>query len=279
MTATWRTAALLTVIVAAPAAQTPRFDAISIKHNTTDNGLSEFQMRPGGRLVVSGLSLRELVLRAYGTETIRSLQQIAGGPDWVRTDRFDVTAVTDRDVDGDQQSRQLQMLAMLRSALEDRFQLRVHTEQRPTDVYSLVLSSRDGTRGPGLHPSTVDCPVLVPGVPRTPDPVRWCGLRGPRNGVLVAQGVPMNDLANLLASFSVVGRPVTDRTGLVGGFDFQIPFDPSFVQGQPVATTPLPDSASHLFTALQEQLGLRLQSDKAPIPFVVIDRVERPSEN
>ncbi|HTM04547.1 MAG TPA: TIGR03435 family protein [Vicinamibacterales bacterium] len=272
------TAVLIAVMLAA-AAQTPSFDAVSIKRNVKNDGLSEFQMRPGGRLVVSGLSLRELILRAYGSDTIRTIQQVVGGDSWVGSERFDVTAATDEDLDSNPQSRQPRMLAMLRSMLADRFGLRVHTEQRPMDVYALVLSRGDRTIGPELHRSTIECPVQAPGAPRSADPVQWCGFRGPRNGVLMAQGVTMKQLSSLLAGFTVIARPVSDATGLSGAYDFQIPFDPSFAQTSGAGASTASDATSNLFRALEEQLGLRLRGEKAPMPFVVLDHADQPSEN
>src|SRR5207237_714110 len=136
--------------------------------------------------------------------------------------------------------------------------------------------NKDGKLGPDLRQSTIDCPVFIPGAPRPPpDPVRWCGFRGPRDSILTAQGVTMKDLATMFAGFLSVGRPVLDRTGLDGRFDFHIPFEPGFVagpnRGSPLVPNPAADSGPNFFTAIQEQLGLKLQSEKAPIEFVVID--------
>jgi len=266
------------------AAQAPAFDVASIKANTSNDGIQELQMRPGGRLVITGMPLRDLIGRAYGLDFVQTSRQVVGGPGWAGTARFDILATTDSDVDSDPQARPLRMLAMLRTLLEDRFNLKVHAETRETDVYALVVSNKEGKIGSELRRSTIDCPVFIPGAPRPPpDPVRWCGFRGPRNGAMTAQGVTMKELAARLAGFLTVGRPVFDRTALVGRFDFQMPFEPAFVfgpnPGAPLVPSPGADSGPNLFTAIQEQLGLKLESERAPIEYVVIDHAERPTEN
>jgi uncharacterized protein (TIGR03435 family) len=101
--------------------------------------------------------------------------------------------------------------------------------------------------------------------------------------MLTAQGVTMKELATMLADFLTVGRYVSDRTALAGKFDFQMPFEPGLVFGRnpgaPLVPNPGADSGPNIFTAIQEQLGLKLQSEKAPIEFVVIDHAEHPTEN
>ena len=274
-------AALATLLAQAPA---PAYDVASIRRNTASNGIQELQMRPGGRLVIVGMPLDDLVRRAYGFEDIQTTRQVVGGAAWTNADAFDIQAATDADVDSDPQARPSRMLAMLRTLLEDRFKLKVHAEMRETEVYALMPSSKDGAVGPNLRRSSIDCPVFIPGVPRPPpDPVRWCGFRGPRSGVLNAQGVTMKELSTMFAGFLSVGRPVVDKTGLSGRFDFQIPFEPGFAMGPnpgaPLVPNPAADSGPSLFTTIQEQLGLKLQRERAPIRFLVIDYAERPTEN
>jgi uncharacterized protein (TIGR03435 family) len=266
------------------AAQAPAFDVASIRANTSNDGIQELQMRPGGRLMISGMPLRDLIKRAYGADAIQTLGQIVGGPAWAGIDRFDILAATDSDVDSDPKARPSRMLTMLRTLLEDRFKLHVHQETREAEAFALVVASKDGKTGPDLRRSTIDCPVFIPGAPRPPpDPVRWCGFRGPRNGTLTAQGVTMKELATMLAGFLAIGRPVLNRTALDGTFDFHIPFEPGFVfgpnPGSPLVPGAAADSAPNFFTAIQEQLGLKLQSERAPVDFVVIDHAERPTEN
>ncbi len=143
------------------AAQAPAYDVASIKPTAPDVRISEFQMRPGGRLVVLGMTLRDLIRRAYAADGIERNDQVVGGPAWVRADRFDVLAATDADIPPDLESRAPRMLAMLRTLLGDRFHLTAHTENRETDVYGLVSLRKDGARGPGLHVSNIDCQVTA----------------------------------------------------------------------------------------------------------------------
>jgi len=255
--------------VALLAAQPAAFEVASIKRTAIANGLVEFQMRPGGRLAVFGMSLRDLVRRAYGSDDIRRSEQVLGGPDWAGSERYDIMAATDPSIDADPR-KDARFLAMLRTLLDDRFKLKVHTEPRETDTFNLVLANRDGRLGDHLRRSTIDCPILVPGVPR--DPVRSCGVRGsPAAGVLSGQGVAMKDLVAILAIFPTIARPVRDRTGLEGKFDFRAEFTP--------VSDAAADAGVSLFTAFQEQLGLRFQSEKARILVPLIDSADHPTEN
>ena len=266
------------------AAQVPAFDVATIKRTTAPNGLTEFQMRQGGRLVVMGMSLRDLVRRAYGSDEIQRSEQVIGGPDWAGVDRYDILAATDAAVGASPELRNAGMLAMVRTLLTDRFKLKAHTELRDADTYALVLANKDGKLGTNLHPSTIDCPVLIPGVPRNTDPARWCGVRGGGlSGMLRGQGVTMKELTAILAIYATVARPVRDRTGLDGRFDFAVEFTAPFIAGPTPGSQAVPNPAADtgptLFTALQEQLGLRLQNERAKIPFLVIDSADHPTEN
>lgn len=273
------------LIAVAARAQAPAYDVASIKRTAITSGVVEFQMRPGGRLAVFGMSLRDLVQRAYGSDEIQLSEQVVGGPDWAGTDRYDVLAATDRDVDSDPRQRPARMLAMLRTLLEDRFTLKVHMETREASAYALVVASRDRQLAPDLRASTIDCPAFIPGAPRPPpDPVRWCGIRGGGlSGVLKAQGLTMKEFAVALALHVAVARPVRDKTGLPGRYDFRFEFTPPFIHGpapdSPGVPNPAADSGPTLFTAMQEQLGLKLQSEKAPTEFLVIDSAAHPTEN
>jgi uncharacterized protein (TIGR03435 family) len=263
------------------AAQPRTFDVASIKRSAPDVRISEFQMRPGGRLVVLGMTLRDLIRRVYGLAGIERNDQVLGGPNWVRTDRFDVLAGTDADLPQDLEGRTQPMLAMLRTLLEDRFHLVVHTEKRETDVYALVLLRKDASIGSALHASTIDCQVTQPGtVGLRPDSPRWCGFNtGP--GRVIAKGQTMKELAAMLANHPAVGRSVRDATGLLGRFDLQMEFTPGFVAGPGASLVPNPeaDSGLNIFTAIQEQLGLKLQNGKAAVDYVFIERAEPPTEN
>jgi len=256
------------------------FDVASIRRTAPDVRITEFQMRQGGRLFVLGMTLRDLIRRAYGPEGIVRNDQVVGGPGWADTDRFDIDAGSDVPIPDD--ARTPRMLAMLRSLLDDRFRLKVHLEARETDVFSLMPSNRNGALGRSIRASTIDCQVTVPGtVGVRPDSPRWCGF-STNPGRIVGKGQTMSDLALMLWGFPPVGRPVRDMTGMSGRFDFEIEFTPRFIAGETRGTlvpNPQADAGVTIFTAVQEQLGLKLQTDKAPVPYAVIDRAEHPTEN
>jgi uncharacterized protein (TIGR03435 family) len=183
--------------------------------------------------------------------------------------------------------------------LVDRFKLAVHNESRELPIYELVKARSDGKLGPQLHPATVDCAALAaargrgappPGGPGPGGPGFGpggrpvCGMMvGPAN--LAAGGQSMAQFAALLSGR--VQRVVIDRTGLTGNFDFDLTWTPDQMpQGQPgpppPGAPPLPPidpNGPSIFTAVQEQLGLKLESTKGPVDVVVIDRAEQPTED
>src|SRR3954463_20465 len=229
--------AKLAVIVLA--VQATVFDVASVRPSKS-NGISEFQIQCS-RLSISGMSLRSLVRRAYlGSDAVQDQARVIGGPTWADAELYDIVANIGGDPGFDAQGRPQRLLLMLRQLLEDRFQLRVHTERRDTNVYDLQIASRDGRLGSGLKPSSLECPVFPQGIPRpAPDPVRWCGVRTNATGATVrvtAQGVTLPELASSLSRFRSVDRLVTDKTGLSGRFDFEI----EFVSTAPVATPDAP---------------------------------------
>ena len=225
---------------------------------------------------------------AYGqVEHVLAAYQLSGGPAWLDVDRFDVEATAPVIADSPRGTFPAPLLAMLRSLLEDRFQLQTHFEAKEQPVFALVLARRDGTLGPRLRRRAIDC-VVATAETREPrnlfNPAmaerRPCGGRIGL-GTLSAGGVTMTNLAGALeARVPGVDRIVVDRTGLTGTFDvdlawrFETPADASG------ALLPPPDpNAPTLFTALQEQLGLKLESTKAPVDILIIDRAEHPTEN
>jgi uncharacterized protein (TIGR03435 family) len=271
--------------------QEPVFEVASVKANRTGAPEGSFVMPPG-RFAATNIPLKVLITNAYQL----SFFQVVGGPDWVSTDRFDISA---KAPDG---APPEQTRAMVRALLKERFTLAVHMETRDTPIYALVNARADNRLGPNLKPSTTDCGpiraqraaaiaevararggrVPVPPPPGPNEPV-VCQMRvSGRGGSTLtyrAGNVTMSALANALRIY--VGREVVDRTGLTGEFDFDLQFSPppttgSIDAGIPVA--PLDDAAS-MFTALQEQLGLKLESTRGPVELMVIDRAEKPDEN
>jgi uncharacterized protein (TIGR03435 family) len=291
-------AALLTTAVAAgPDAATasaqadsrPAFAVATIKKNTTGDAARGMRLQPGGRIVVTNQPLRQLIVFAYSLQP----QQLAGGPSWIDTDRFDVTAQAEGNISptppgGPPGPAQL----MMQRLLAERFGLVVHTESRELPVYTLTIARRDGQLGPRIKPAATDCLALMtnaPGgvpaqSPRLPDGRPACGVTRDGSGRVMAGGTSMTMLAMSMLT-GPAGRLVVDRTGLTGGYDFDFEYAPEPAPG----AAPGPPSASDpatavtdrpgLFTALEEQLGLKLQPARAPIDVLVIDRVTPPTDN
>jgi uncharacterized protein (TIGR03435 family) len=203
-----------------------------------------------------------------------------GGPQWAASDRFDIVAKSEdpasftlvpkadgtRAISGDP-------FRMLRELLEDRFKLVVHRETRDGPVYALTMS-RSGRRGPGLRPFAVNCAALDPKNP-TPN-VGMCGGIAMARGRFTAKTATMTQLATSLSI--VVQRPVFDRTGLSEPFDFDLEWAPINVDVD-VAAAPVSEFAPSLLVALDEQLGVKLESQRAPIEYIVIDSAELPTDN
>jgi uncharacterized protein (TIGR03435 family) len=254
-------------------AKADAFEVASVKPNPNEapEGIS---LQPNGGVRFTAFHLRTLIALAYGSQTIQRFDQFVGGPAWLASDRFDIVAKAEGDISSDAQGRRSdRMPAMLRTLLEDRFHLRVHAETREMPAFALRLAHRDGTFGPQLHESSVECPRFVTGKPLPEvEPDRWCGIRAV-GGIITGRGVPSSQIAGNLGGYPVVDRVVIDRTGLTGRYDFQIEYSPAFAN--------TPDAPSNggpsLFTALTEQLGLSLQPEKAVLPVIVIDHVEKPT--
>jgi uncharacterized protein (TIGR03435 family) len=217
--------------------------------------------------------------------------QISGGPAWLGTDRFDIVAKADGDIQpptpgGPPAPTQL----MLRGLLADRFKLVVHHETRELPIYVLALARSDRSLGPQLRFSQVDCAARAlergragaptPGLPPLGErPV--CGMRvGP--GQMSGGGFPLSQLTGALSP--IVQRVVVDRTGLAGNYDIDLTWTPDQMPSGPrpadaPALAAIDPNGPSIFTAIQEQLGLKLDSQRGPVEVLVIDRVERPTEN
>jgi uncharacterized protein (TIGR03435 family) len=257
----------------APAA----FEVASVKPNKTGDGRVMLGMQPGGRFNASNVPLRLLLRQAFNVQDF----QIVGGPDWIGSDRFDVVAKAPDGVEFTADT----MRPMLRALLTERFKLAFHNETRDMAVYALMKARPDGKLGAGLTPAAVDCAGRgrrgggPPPPPPQPGQKMECGLMiGP--GRLNAGGMPMSNLATALAP--QVGRIVLDKTELTGNYDFELTYAPEAIGsvGAPAlingGAVPVDPNAPNLFTALQEQLGLKLDSQRGPVEVVVIDRLEQP---
>ena len=250
----------------APQPQTPSFEVVSVKPNTSGSRASSSRSMPGGAFTATNITLRLLILQAYRIKGF----QLTGGPDWLDSARFDIAARAPEN------TRQDELSPMLRALLAERFKLVAHTETKDQPVYALVMARSDGRLGPKLKPSTLDC--SVPPEPGQPNP---CGMNTNTTntlGAMKATGRTLGDLAAALGNF-IVNRMVVERTGLAGAYDFELSWMTDNLQS---ATNPAGadiSDAPSVFTAVQEQLGLKLESQRGPVEFLVIDNVERPSEN
>jgi uncharacterized protein (TIGR03435 family) len=275
---------------ALPQQPLPQFEVASIKPNKSGDGRIMMQVQPGGRFTAINVTLRILIRNAYRLQD----SQIVGGPGWMSDDHFDVVAKAESgDGPGDpfaaeKPGETTRGQLMIRALLADRFKLETHEETREMPIYALVPAHADGKLGPQLHQSETDCNAIVaaarargavpPPAPPQPGDRVPCGMRiGPGN--LTAGSSTMTQFANSLSMF--VGRIVEDRTGLAGNFDFNLTWTPDQMPQRPPGAPepPIDPNGASIFTALQEQLGLKLDSQKGPVRVLVIDRAEHPTEN
>jgi len=276
----------LTGAIGAVAAQeSATFEVATVKVNRSGERGGGIRRFPGGRVAVTNMGARQLVVFAYQLNQL----QLVGGPSWLENEKFDVVAKMEGNpewggpgTDGPDPMR----LAM-QTLLRDRFKLKVHRESREMDVYALMVV-KPGALGAALKPSTTDCRALLDqarrgqlpptGPPPATGPVP-CSIMG-SPGMLRFDGFPMAQVAT--AFNGQAGRIVVDRTGLTGNWQFELTFTPEQrgPGGPPAGAEPLADpNAPSFFTALQEQLGLKLESTKAPVDVTVIDAIEHPAED
>ena len=215
---------------------------------------------PGGRFTAINIPLRFVIRTAYRLQD----DQVVGGPGWLNTDRFDILAKAEPTV-----PPFVQLLPMMRAWLADRFKLAVHSEARELPVYALIVAKNDGTFGPRFR--VTECPLPQNGA-------RPCANISQGLGRLTLRGMPMTDLLQFLAP--VTNRVVIDRTGLTGRYDVDLEWQPDHLPQRPPGAAdvaPIDTNRPSIFTAVQEQLGLKLESTKAPVEVIVIDHVEQPT--
>ncbi len=280
----------------------PAFEVASVKPSNPDpsNPLSMVPMampQPGGRFVATNIPLRLLIRVAYEVQDF----QIVGGPPWMLSNKFDITARAA----GSGTLGQKELMPLVRSLLADRFKLKTHTETRELPVYDLVIARSDKRLGPDLKPSQSDCSNMdelnakrseaiargdLSAVMPKPGEVLPCAVAptmagGPGNLGLHADGQELKMLTDLLTQMT--GRIVRDKTGLTGRFDFDMKLDMQALMAiaaqaginiPAAAAANLPQSdGSSMMTALQEQLGLKLDSTRGPVDVLVIDSAELPA--
>src|SRR5688572_6631118 len=235
------------------------FEVASVRPNNSGAVNSSTSGR-GGSFTATNVTAHQLIIYAYRLRPF----QLASGPRWIGSDRFDIQARPPEIAKPDNP-------AMTRALLRDRFKLVAHTETRQEQVYALVLARPDGRLGPQLKPSTQNCAAAQPGAASP------CGTNTSVNdtvGRMTGTGQSMEALVNALGGFGL-SRMVLDRTGLKGQFDFELRWTPDNLRA--AAGQAQANDAPSIFAALHEQLGLRLESQRGPVEFVVIDSIERPT--
>ena len=281
------------------------FEVASIKPSPPQNGPGMFVRigsSPGGRWTAEGITLSMLIQQAYDVKDY----QISGAPGWMNTERYDIVAKADVP-----QPTREQLRVLLQSLLAERCKLQIHRETKELPIYELVV----GKGGHKLHLSETQ-PTTDPQPPDPSKPVQAGAVAGGSTGGFVsvgpggkgvndgtpvksgsmmrmgrgqlnAQMAPVSSIAAMLSQ--QLGRPVVDKTGIKGNYDFTLQWTPDETQRgmglggmeKPATDSPMPADTSgpSVFTAVQEQLGLKLEAAKGPVEILVIDHIERPSGN
>jgi uncharacterized protein (TIGR03435 family) len=280
-----------------PAAPPPAFEVAAVKRNQTTATTGEaaawsFQVSPSGIVAITNYSLRRLIVVAYGIEQRYERHTPEGGPASLLATRFDITAkvpvdpATTQPPGAQAPTVRATALLMLRTLLSERFKLRIHSETRQVPVYAVTVA-RDGRLGPELRPSSHDCERFraarregsAAEPPRDAKNRPLCTLEVLRSStstnpqgtrqIVAQQERNAGPLTRLLPGIQAfVDRPLVDETGLAGNFEWQI-------------TTAMPGIDAFEYpsirTALEEQLGLKVESRTATIDVIVIDSVEFPT--
>jgi len=258
-----------------------KFEVASVRPNTLGQESFLWAFR-NGRFTARYATLKALIRSAYGKpELVLTERQVIGGPKWLDTDRFDVEAAAPDVPDSPRGTFSAPLLEMLSHLLEERFSLKAHIETREFPLLALVLARKDGRLGPGLRrrqqpftAATADAaggPITLGTSTR-----QTCGGRtGP--GVLIGTGLTMSNLASGVSQFvGGIDRIVVNRTELIGTFDVDLRWRPesSLAAGSQTGAASLDSDAPSFFTALEEQLGLKLERTNGPVDVLVIDHVE-----
>lgn len=263
--------AVMTIAVLATVtlrAQTgPAFEVATIKLNRDGSAAPRIGNAGGGRWQMIKLPIRSLLLSAYPADS----SEIVGMPSWVESETYDVIG---KAAEG---TTYEQMQAMLQTLLVERFKFTGRLESLDRPIYSLVLARRDGRLGPQMRKYEGDCDKLratTPAAerPQMPTPANGapaCGMMFGGNRIL-AGGIPLRMLAQNITQ--AAGRVVFDKTGLEGRYELTL----SYNQNPSTGSDPGGDTVS-VFTAVQEQLGLKLEPDRGPVRVLVVDHIERPT--
>jgi uncharacterized protein (TIGR03435 family) len=257
--------AVICALVSGAFAQTPTprpkfntFEVATIKPVDPDARAGRYIIMKGThRFVEKAYTLKLLIAAAYDLNP----KTISGGPDWVESDHFDIEAITP----GEVLPTHDEQMSMLRNLLADRFRLTFHREQKVFSIYELTVTKS----GPKLKSSTAapdDPPSLISTV-------------YPQRVLLPAKNATMSDLTSLMQR-AMLDRPVVNKTGLTGRYDFNLEWAPDETQfGGSLPAAPPDAQAAPLFVAIQQQLGLKLEATRGPVDALVVDKAEKPSAN
>jgi uncharacterized protein (TIGR03435 family) len=261
------------------------FEVASIKPSDPSTQGVTFMNGPGG-LNINGATIKMLIQQAYDVRDF----QISGGPGWINSDRYDIKAKIESGTNAPPDPRNLadqrksieQQRERLRDLLADRFQLKIHRETKELSAYAL----KPAKGGPKLKESKLDDPAS--NSDKSSERPRGPFMRVGR-GQIIGQSISLDFLAQMLSQ--QVGRPVIDKTDLKGAYEFTLEWTPDPAQSlepgfsgpgeppRPDSPAPAEVNGTSVFVAIQEQLGLKLESQKAPVEIIVIESVEKPSEN
>ena len=251
---------LLLMFAAIAGVSAQSFEVASIKPNAASDNRVMIRMEPGGRFNATGISVKALIGLAFNVRDY----QVVNAPGWLGAERFDVSAKAPEGM-GDRVPMD-QIRPMVRALLEERFQLKTHNDTKEMSIYALVV----GKNGHKLTPAQAQAGQR--------------GMMTMGRGALNANGIGMPQFAQMLSQ--QLGQTVLDKTGLSGEFEIKLTWTPEVGHAGGLAGPPSPDAAPPtdnsgptIFPAVQEQLGLRLESTKGPVQMIVIDKVEKPSEN
>jgi uncharacterized protein (TIGR03435 family) len=255
------------VLAVSLAAQAPlQFEVASIRPSVDSSAPENSEVQPSGRFVATNMTLDNLIRGVFEVQR-HELVVSDRVPSWFASEKWTIVgkgpAITD------EAAQRPLFRTMMRNLLIERFKLVTRRETRETPVYALVVAREDGRLGPQMRSSSADCAALMTafkatGAPQTPDsPV--CGLIAAR-GSFRGKGIPLSELARALTRMA--DRPVVETTGLTGSFDLELKWTPDLASA--------PTAGASLFTAVQEQLGLRLEPRRAPLEVLVVESAERP---
>jgi uncharacterized protein (TIGR03435 family) len=218
-------------------------------------------MQGANRFVGKYYTLKLLIAAAYNLNP----KAISGGPAWMDSDHYDILALTP----GETRPSHDEQMAMLRTLLADRFALAFHREEKDFSIYVLEAAKIGAKIGSGLKESTAPAS----------DPAALISTVYPDHIQLPARNATMTEFTEVLQR-AVLDRPVVDKTGLAGRYDFDLTWAPDETQfGGEVPVAPTDAQSPPLFTAMEQQLGLRLEATRGPVQALVVDKAERPTAN